>query len=101
MIIPFTTDPNLDILKLRPRARASSFPLNHFDTIADWPTDIDSPPKPNITLPASIIPKFFLYPPRVNTAYPAVKTPEKRRIPNLKPTMSKNMPPKMGNTVLG
>ena len=33
--IPFTVEPNLEILRFSPKAKASSRPLNHFDMIAD------------------------------------------------------------------
>jgi hypothetical protein len=38
-----------------PNANASSLPLNHREIIADYATDILSPPRPNITLPKIII----------------------------------------------
>ena len=33
--IPFMVEPNLETLKLNPKAKASSLPLNHFDMMAD------------------------------------------------------------------
>ncbi len=67
MTMPLTTDPRREIEMLRPRAIASSFPLNHFATIADYATLFDSPPSPNMTLPAIIIPSDRWYPPIANT----------------------------------
>ena len=52
---PPKTEESLEIVRLRPRAKPSSLPLNHCDIIADYDTDIHSPPNPNITLPASMI----------------------------------------------
>lgn len=48
---PLITLPNLDNDKFKANAKANSFPLNHLVTIADYVTDRDSPPKPNIALP--------------------------------------------------
>lgn len=85
----------------RPSAIASSLPLNHFETIADYATDSDSPPRPKMTLPAIMTPNDFWYPPIINTPCPNVRIPEKTSIPSLRPIRSKKIPPKMGSTVFG
>jgi hypothetical protein len=48
------TFPNLDIVMLIASASASSLPLNHLDTIADYVTFMLSPPRPNTNLPTTI-----------------------------------------------
>jgi hypothetical protein len=72
-MFPLKTDPRRDIERLNPSAKASSFPLNHFDITADYATFRDSPPSlymlikcliyPKITLPASMIPYDLANPP--------------------------------------
>ena len=71
---PPKTDANLATVILRPRANPSSFPLNHYEIIADCATDMHSPPRPNIPLPESIITSEFFTPPRAKTNYPSVST---------------------------
>lgn len=44
------TEPRRDTEILSPKAIDNSFPLNHFDTIADWATESDSPPRLNIII---------------------------------------------------
>ena len=48
----FKTEPALPIVKVSPNAKFNSFPLNHYEIIADYATLIFSPPNPNINLPA-------------------------------------------------
>ncbi len=55
--MPLTTEPSLLKEMFRPRAMESSLPLNHFDTMADWPTLMDSPPSLQYITKISKIPK--------------------------------------------
>lgn len=101
MTAAFKTDPSLETQMLRPRANESSAPLNHFDTMADWATPIDSPPIPKIILPKSSKLNFCWNPPIIKTNYPKVNVMVNRISPSLNPTVSKNMPPNTGSIIFG
>jgi hypothetical protein len=75
--------------------------LNHIDTIEDYATLMDSPPRPKMTLPASIIQYFCLYAPSMHTNYPNVNMEVNKSNPGLIPILSRKTPPKIGKTIFG
>jgi len=86
--------------------------LNHCEMIADYATDIHSPPSPKTALPKSMSQNLFLTPPRQKMNCPSVRIVVNIKRPGLKnkllyvlvyliPILSKKIPPRSGNTVFG
>ncbi len=63
MIMPPKTDASLDTVIFNPNANPSSLPLNHCEIIADYATDMHSPPSPKTTRPVSITQYTLRMPP--------------------------------------
>ena len=54
IILPEIAALNLANEFVKPNAKPSSFPLNHFEIMADYAIEEFSPPMPNTTLPSNI-----------------------------------------------
>ena len=75
--------------------------MNQLDTMADYPTYIDSQPMPKIVRPISMSLKEFWYPPIMKIPWPKVRISVKRISPFLIPMLSSRIPPKSGKIQFG